>query len=118
MSRRNAIASMRRLSTAPARRPRTLPASKQPPLSFDENLALRQRHLAPALKAHYKESSKGPLKLAHGSGQYLYDTEGNSFLDCVNNVCHVGHCHPRVVQARPPATSHHTACPHPTVAPS
>ena len=99
----------RRLSTAVApagrpiapasRRPSRLPVNKQPPLSFDENLRLRQRHLSPALKAHYAQSQKGPLKLAYGQAQYLYDTEGNAYLDCVNNVCHVGHCHPRVVQA-------------------
>jgi ethanolamine-phosphate phospho-lyase len=25
--------------------------------------------------------------------------EGKEYLDCVNNVCHVGHCHPAVVAA-------------------
>jgi 4-aminobutyrate aminotransferase-like enzyme len=28
-----------------------------------------------------------------------YDQHGQSYLDMVNNVCHVGHCHPRVVAA-------------------
>ena len=31
--------------------------------------------------------------------QYLYDEEGRAYLDAVNNVSHVGHCHPRVVRA-------------------
>jgi 4-aminobutyrate aminotransferase-like enzyme len=31
--------------------------------------------------------------------QYLYDAEGQRYLDGYNNVAHVGHCHPRVVQA-------------------
>jgi 4-aminobutyrate aminotransferase-like enzyme len=31
--------------------------------------------------------------------QYLYDAEGRRFLDAYNNVPHVGHCHPRVVEA-------------------
>jgi 4-aminobutyrate aminotransferase-like enzyme len=31
--------------------------------------------------------------------QLLYDEVGHAFLDGVNNVCHVGHCHPRVVAA-------------------
>lgn len=39
------------------------------------------------------------LALHTGSGQYLYDTDGRRYLDCVNNVCHVGHTHPRVVRA-------------------
>ena len=31
--------------------------------------------------------------------QYLYDEEGRTFLDAVNNVSHVGHSHPRVSRA-------------------
>src|ERR1700748_3158148 len=31
--------------------------------------------------------------------QYLYDDEGRCFIDAYNNVPHVGHCHPRVVEA-------------------
>jgi 4-aminobutyrate aminotransferase-like enzyme len=34
-----------------------------------------------------------------GSQQYLYDENGRAYLDAVNNVSHVGHCHPRVVKA-------------------
>ena len=33
------------------------------------------------------------------SGAHLYDADGRAFLDLVNNVAHVGHCHPRVVAA-------------------
>jgi len=40
-----------------------------------------------------------PLKIVRGEGQYLYDEQGRRFLDLVNNVCHVGHCHPHVVAA-------------------
>merc|ERR1719505_103855 len=29
----------------------------------------------------------------------MFDDNNNAYLDCVNNVCHVGHCHPRVVKA-------------------
>ena len=29
----------------------------------------------------------------------MFDDTGRPYLDCVNNVCHVGHCHPRVVTA-------------------
>jgi 4-aminobutyrate aminotransferase-like enzyme len=31
--------------------------------------------------------------------QYLYDDEGRCYIDAYNNVPHVGHCHPRVVEA-------------------
>ncbi|XP_037678935.1 5-phosphohydroxy-L-lysine phospho-lyase isoform X3 [Choloepus didactylus] len=29
----------------------------------------------------------------------MYDEQGAQYLDCINNVAHVGHCHPLVVQA-------------------
>ena len=44
-------------------------------------------------------SAESPLHIVRGRGQYLHDSEGRPFLDLVNNVCHVGHCHPRVVEA-------------------
>jgi 4-aminobutyrate aminotransferase-like enzyme/Ser/Thr protein kinase RdoA (MazF antagonist) len=40
-----------------------------------------------------------PLKMVRGRGQYLFTEEGQTYLDGVNNVCHVGHCHPHVVAA-------------------
>src|SRR5262249_21902254 len=39
------------------------------------------------------------LNIVKGWMQYLYDDEGRAYLDGVNNVAHVGHCHPRVVEA-------------------
>src|SRR5688500_1038959 len=40
-----------------------------------------------------------PIKIVRGSMQYLYDEAGRQYLDAYNNVAHVGHCHPKVVQA-------------------
>ncbi|MDB6091968.1 MAG: aminotransferase class-III [Gammaproteobacteria bacterium] len=40
-----------------------------------------------------------PLQLVRGEGVWLYDVDGNRYLDAYNNVPHVGHCHPRVVDA-------------------
>jgi 4-aminobutyrate aminotransferase-like enzyme/Ser/Thr protein kinase RdoA (MazF antagonist) len=40
-----------------------------------------------------------PLHIVRGRGAYLYDAGGRPYLDLVNNVAHVGHCHPRVVAA-------------------
>ncbi len=31
--------------------------------------------------------------------QYMFDAEGNTYLDARNNISHVGHCHPRVTAA-------------------
>jgi 4-aminobutyrate aminotransferase-like enzyme/Ser/Thr protein kinase RdoA (MazF antagonist) len=60
-----------------------------------ELLAARRKHLGPSLSISYRE----PLHIVRGWKQYLYDSGGRAFLDCVNNVAHVGHCHPRVVRA-------------------
>ncbi len=40
-----------------------------------------------------------PLHLVRGEGVWLYDADGQRYLDAYNNVPHVGHCHPRVVAA-------------------
>ena len=60
-----------------------------------EILRLRKRHISPSLSLSYKN----PLQIVMGKGQYLYDQNGATYLDCVNNVCHVGHSHPVVVKA-------------------
>lgn len=57
--------------------------------------AERSRHLGPNLSISYKK----PLKMVRGAGQYLYTDTGEKYLDMVNNVCHIGHSHPRVVAA-------------------
>jgi 4-aminobutyrate aminotransferase-like enzyme/Ser/Thr protein kinase RdoA (MazF antagonist)/murein DD-endopeptidase MepM/ murein hydrolase activator NlpD len=61
----------------------------------DELVRVRRRSLSRALSLSYRE----PLKIVRGEGAYLYDDGGRAWLDLVNNVCHVGHCHPRVVAA-------------------
>lgn len=61
----------------------------------DDLLALRSAYLGPSLSVSYQR----PLQIVRGAMQYLYDQHGTQYLDCVNNVCHVGHCHPRVVEA-------------------
>lgn len=40
-----------------------------------------------------------PLHLVRGEGVWIYDVDGNRYLDAYNNVPHVGHCHPYVVEA-------------------
>ena len=60
-----------------------------------ESLRRRKELLGPSLRLAYRK----PLKIARGIGQFLFDHQGRSYLDCVNNVAHVGHCHPAVVRA-------------------
>ena len=40
-----------------------------------------------------------PLNLVRGEGVWVYDADGRRYLDAYNNVPHVGHCHPHVVDA-------------------
>ena len=40
-----------------------------------------------------------PVHIVRGQGVWLWDADGKRYLDCYNNVPHVGHCHPRVVAA-------------------
>jgi 4-aminobutyrate aminotransferase-like enzyme/Ser/Thr protein kinase RdoA (MazF antagonist) len=58
-------------------------------------LAERKLHVGRNLSISYQQ----PLKIFKGALQYLYDDKGRTYIDCVNNVSHVGHCHPTVVGA-------------------
>lgn len=40
-----------------------------------------------------------PLKIVCAQKQYMTDSLGVQYLDCVSNIAHVGHCHPQVVTA-------------------
>ena len=55
----------------------------------------RRRVLGPSLSLAYRDS----LHIVSGNGAYLFDREGRRYLDCVNNIAHVGHGHPGVADA-------------------
>uniref|UniRef100_H0XGG6 5-phosphohydroxy-L-lysine phospho-lyase n=1 Tax=Otolemur garnettii TaxID=30611 RepID=H0XGG6_OTOGA len=61
-----------------------------------DTLALRRRLLSSSCRLFFPED---PVKVVWGHGQYMYDEQGAEYIDCINNVAHVGHCHPLVVQA-------------------
>src|SRR3954468_9287071 len=63
--------------------------------SKQELLARRQRALGPAYHLFYDD----PVHVVRGEGCWLYDDTGRKYLDAYNNVPHVGHCHPHVVNA-------------------
>ncbi|XP_044011730.1 5-phosphohydroxy-L-lysine phospho-lyase [Aphidius gifuensis] len=65
-------------------------------MSKIDTIKLRERHIGQSCKLFYKTN---PLKIIKASGQYMYDERGERYLDCINNVAHVGHCHPDVVRA-------------------
>ena len=54
----------------------------------------RNEHIGRNLSTSYKQK----LKITKGALQYLYDDTGKTYVDCVNNPSHVGHCHPVVVK--------------------
>lgn len=60
-----------------------------------EMIARRQKLLGPAYRLFYAN----PVHLVRGEGVWLYDPDGNPYLDVYNNVASVGHCHPHVVAA-------------------
>jgi 4-aminobutyrate aminotransferase-like enzyme/Ser/Thr protein kinase RdoA (MazF antagonist) len=63
--------------------------------SHQQIIDFRQQHLGKTLSLSFEE----PIKIIQGRGAFLYDEKGVEYLDMVNNVCHVGHCHPKVVAA-------------------
>ena len=58
-------------------------------------LSLRKKFISPSLSLSFDK----PIHFVKGKGQYLYDIDGKRYLDAVNNIQHVGHCHPMVVDA-------------------
>ncbi|AWC25152.1 2,2-dialkylglycine decarboxylase [Aminobacter sp. MSH1] len=60
-----------------------------------EIVAARKTSLLPNLSISYSE----PIKFVRGEGAWLIDDRGRAYLDCFNNVCHLGHAHPDVVEA-------------------
>jgi 4-aminobutyrate aminotransferase-like enzyme/Ser/Thr protein kinase RdoA (MazF antagonist) len=55
----------------------------------------RYSYFSRAVSLSYKE----PIHMTGAAMQYMYGADGRTYLDCVNNIPHVGHCHPKVVEA-------------------
>ncbi|TDS87790.1 aspartate aminotransferase family protein [Nesterenkonia aurantiaca] len=51
------------------------------------------------LGGSYRLFYRKPVHLVRGEGQYLWDAEGQKYLDMYNNVASIGHAHPAVAQA-------------------
>ncbi len=62
---------------------------------YSDLLKKRKKNVGRNLSIGYKEN----LKIVKSALQYLYDDKGRTFVDCVNNPSHVGHCHPDVVRS-------------------
>jgi len=55
----------------------------------------RQQVISGALSVSYQQ----PIVMKQAAFQYMYAADGTSFLDAYNNIPHVGHHHPVVVEA-------------------
>jgi 4-aminobutyrate aminotransferase-like enzyme len=60
-----------------------------------ELLEKRRALLGPNVSTFYQR----PVHIVKGEDVWLWDADGRRYLDCYNNVPHVGHCNPRVVEA-------------------
>ncbi|WP_374652694.1 aminotransferase class III-fold pyridoxal phosphate-dependent enzyme [Dongia sp.] len=64
-------------------------------VNVDTLIARRKKTMGSRLYVFYDP----PLHMVKGEGVWLTDASGRRYLDCYNNVPHVGHCHPHVVEA-------------------
>ena len=64
--------------------------------STNQQMLARRKNL---LGAAYRLFYQDPIHLVRGEGVWLFDDQGRKYLDMYNNVAHVGHCHPHVVEA-------------------
>lgn len=78
--------------TAPSA-PQTPPATGN--AAYDALMTRRRAAMGPM----YKEFYRKPFMPVKGDGVWVTDAGGKRYLDAYNNVPHVGHCHPHVVEA-------------------
>ncbi len=55
----------------------------------------RSNYLNPTMSISYSPS---PFVVTRGDGTSLFDENGKRYLDCINNVTHIGHCNPKYIK--------------------
>lgn len=60
-----------------------------------EKIKRRHQMMSRSQSVSYDE----PIQMVSAALQYMYAADGRTYLDCVNNIPHVGHSHPAVVEA-------------------
>ena len=73
----------------------TIGISSEKAKTVAQVIKARHSSTSPALSLSYKQ----PIYMERAAFQYMYDCYGNTFLDAYNNIPHVGHSHPLVVEA-------------------
>jgi len=73
------------------------PIDKENDIADDTDILLERRNqlMGSGAPLFYKR----PIHVERGRGPWLYDVQGNAYIDAYNNVPVVGHCHPHVVKA-------------------
>ena len=84
-----------RAAIEPARSVRVRISESEVDADRSAMLARRRKVMGPQTYMFYDK----PLHMVRGEGAWLYDVTGRRYLDVYNNVPHVGHCHPHVVEA-------------------
>lgn len=69
--------------------------SVKTPASIEQKYKDRQVYIGKALSVSYQK----PIYTVQSIFQHIYDGYGGTFLDAYNNIPHVGHSHPKVVEA-------------------
>ncbi|MDA2978438.1 MAG: aminotransferase class III-fold pyridoxal phosphate-dependent enzyme [Actinomycetota bacterium] len=60
-----------------------------------DDMADSRQIIGPSLRLAYDN----PIHFVKGTGQFLFDSRARRYLDCVNNIAHVGHSNPKVTTA-------------------
>lgn len=69
---------------------------KKPMVDPIENTVSRRKKVT---GSNLSVSYQNPIYMESAAFQYMFDRYGNTYLDAYNNIPHVGHQHPRVVEA-------------------
>ncbi|MBT3239302.1 MAG: aminotransferase class III-fold pyridoxal phosphate-dependent enzyme [Chloroflexi bacterium] len=62
---------------------------------FEKLVSAREKSIGYSLSLAYD----APLEIVKGQGQFLFDQNDHAYLDCVNNISHIGHGHPKISEA-------------------
>uniref|UniRef100_A0A2K6SQI1 Alanine--glyoxylate aminotransferase 2, mitochondrial n=1 Tax=Saimiri boliviensis boliviensis TaxID=39432 RepID=A0A2K6SQI1_SAIBB len=82
------------LHTRPRMPPCDFTPEKYQSLGYNRVLEIHKEHLSPVVTAFFQK----PLLLHQGHMEWLFDAEGNRYLDFFSGIVtvSVGHCHPKV----------------------
>jgi 4-aminobutyrate aminotransferase-like enzyme/Ser/Thr protein kinase RdoA (MazF antagonist) len=61
----------------------------------EEMSEIRKKVAGKSLGLSYAE----PIQMTSALFQYMFDEKGNTYLDCYNNIPHIGHSHPNISKA-------------------